>query len=62
VVDTNVKYAQDTLRKAGYARVDVTPRASTRPEGTVLGQSRAGSFPTDTAISLIVSAGQNVPR
>jgi membrane peptidoglycan carboxypeptidase len=62
VVGSGVQQAQDTLRQAGYARVDITTQASNRPNGTVLGQSRAGAFPTDTAISLVVSAGHDVPR
>ncbi|GAA3438688.1 penicillin-binding transpeptidase domain-containing protein [Kutzneria kofuensis] len=62
VVGTAVQHAQDTLRQAGYARVDVSPQESDSPKGTVLGQSHAGAFPTDTAITLIVSAGHDVPR
>jgi len=62
VVGSGTQQAQDTLRQAGYVRVDVTPRASDRPKGTVLGQSHAGAFATDTAIELIVSAGHDVPR
>ncbi|MEV6606552.1 penicillin-binding protein [Kutzneria sp. NPDC051319] len=62
VVGSGMTAARDTLRQAGYTRVDVTAQESNSPNGTVLGQSHAGAFPTDTGITLIVSAGHDVPR
>jgi membrane peptidoglycan carboxypeptidase len=62
VVGADVRQAKDALRQAGYARVDVTTRASDSRAGTVLAQSHAGALPTDTALELVVSAGHDVPR